>query len=302
MPFELDVSWNSTGFNASIQTMISGSYPEAMSYHSSIHRVIVDTGDETPFTPKQLNASIGDTILFTPVRVGDRIAQVSPAQACQADGSLSPLNYSRLIIPYLVTTEDSAWFYRLALQQDCAPRSKDIAIFSLNSSNLHSINFSIATSVTQAISTSIPQGSDLLRTQNGQVASMLIATPTGALSINNSTFASHSSIWTISAPTINTNITMKTLQTISKNVPQAFNLLLTRDGRVASMLTTAPSTEVRPINNSKSATNSSIWMTGVPNPVARAPGISFLGRAATKEVSRSVVVLIITYHYVMGVL
>ena len=176
MSLELDVSWNSTDFNASIQTMISELYPEAMSCCSSIHRVIVNAGKKTFFSPRQLNASVGDIILFTPVRIGDRIAQVSPDQPCQSDGSLSPMNYSRLIFPYLVTTRDPAWFS--APQQDCAFRCNDTAIFSLNPSNYRTINNSTTTSDAQTIPTSVPRASHFLLTRDGLVASMLTTNPT----------------------------------------------------------------------------------------------------------------------------
>ena len=105
MSFELDVK--PTGFNVSIQTMISESYSKAMTYNSSIHRVIVDANKKNIFSPQRLKASVGDTILFTSVEIQNRIAQVCQDQRCQADDSLSLLNFSRLTFSYLVTTEKS---------------------------------------------------------------------------------------------------------------------------------------------------------------------------------------------------
>ncbi len=160
LSFELDVSWNSTSFNASMQTTLEYS-PEAMSSNSSIHHIVVDTDVKTVFTPNQLNASVDDTILFTPVNLRDHIAQISLDRPCQANDLLSAVNFSRLMIPYLVTTDNPAWFYRPSPQQDCALRDKDRGIFSLNPSNRHSVNDSVTTSVAQAISTSAPQTSDL---------------------------------------------------------------------------------------------------------------------------------------------
>ena len=235
--FKLDVSWNSTSLNASIQTLTPEPHLETISFNSSIHHIIVGAGERAGFSPNQLNASIGDTILFTPVKLGDSIAQVSLDQNCQVDGSLSPLNFSRLIFPYLVTTEDLVWFYRAVPQRDYAPRGKDLGIFTVNPSNRHTVNTSTRTSVAPTNFTSVPQASSLLRTGNGPVA---------------------------------------------------------------SVLTMAPSIGEWLINNSTSATNSSIWATSAPHPGARPSGTSFFGRAATKEVSRSVVSLLITYYYIIG--
>ncbi|MCJ1455406.1 hypothetical protein MMC28_005761 [Mycoblastus sanguinarius] len=171
--FKLDVSWNSTSLNASIQTLTPEPHLETISFNSSIHHIIVGAGERAGFSPNQLNASIGDTILFTPVKLGDSIAQVSLDQNCQVDGSLSPLNFSRLIFPYLVTTEDLVWFYRAVPQRDYAPRGKDLGIFTVNPSNRHTVNTSTRTSVAPTNFTSVPQASSLLRTGNGPVASYI---------------------------------------------------------------------------------------------------------------------------------
>jgi len=190
LSFELDVSWNSTSLNASMQTTTLEYSSEAMSSNSSIHHIVVDTDVKTVFTPNQLNASVGDTILFTPVNLRDHIAQISLDRPCQANDLLSAVNFSRLMIPYLVTTDNPAWFYRPSPQQDCALRDKDRGIFSLNPSNRHSVNDSATTSVAQAISTSASRTSGLSWTGNGPAASVLTAVPSlGIWPTNNSIWA-----------------------------------------------------------------------------------------------------------------
>lgn len=73
LSLELDVSWNSSSLNTSIQMTTPEPNPEAMFADSSIHRVVVNTDEETVFIPNRLNASIGDTVMFTPVNLGTRI-------------------------------------------------------------------------------------------------------------------------------------------------------------------------------------------------------------------------------------
>ena len=228
------MSWNSTSLNASIETMTWKPRPEAMSFNTSIHRVIVNANEKIVFSPNQLNAAVGDTILFTPVNFGDSIGQTSPGQPCQAVGSLSPLNFSRLIYPYLVTTEAPAWFNSQATQQDCAHHGKRSDIFILNASHRPTVNVSTATSAAQTHFTSGPQASSLSRTGNGTV------------------------------------------------------------------LTALPSTGVWPINNG-TATNSTIWSTGAPSPGLQPSGTSFLGQAAMKKVSRTIVSMLITYYFLIGI-
>lgn len=209
-----------------------------MSFHSSIHHILVGTDEETVFTPNQLNASVGDTILFTPVNLEDHIVRISLDRPCQADDSLSAVNFSRLIFPYLVTTANPAWFYRPSAQQDCPPHDKRRGIFSLNPSSGHPTRNGTKASVTQANSTRVAQTSGLLRTG---------------------------------------------------------------DGPAASMLTAAPSSGTWPTSNSTSATNSSIWATGIPNPKVRPSGLSFSGRAATKEISRGAVSLLVFCYCVTAI-
>ena len=161
LSFELNVSWNSTSFNASMQTTTLESSSEAMSSDSSIHHIVVDIDVKTVFTSNQLNAFVDDIILFTPVNLRNHIAQISLDRPCQADDLLSAVNFSRLMISYLITTDNSAWFYRPSPQQNCALRDKDREIFSLNPSNRHSVNDSATTSVAQVISTSASRTSGL---------------------------------------------------------------------------------------------------------------------------------------------
>ncbi len=190
LSFELDVSWNSTSFNVSMQATTLESSSEAMSSNSFIHHIVVDIDVKTVFTPNQLNASVDDIILFTSVNLRNHIAQTSLDRPCQADDLLSAVNFFRLMIPYLITTDNSAWFYRSSPQQNCALRDKDREIFSLNSSNRHSVNDSATASVAQAISTSASRTFDLSWTGNESAASVLIAISSLSIwSTNNSTWA-----------------------------------------------------------------------------------------------------------------
>jgi len=66
----------------------------------------VDRDEKTIFTPNPLKASVGDTILFTSVNLKDYIVQISLDRPYQVVNSLSAVNFSRLIIPYIVITED----------------------------------------------------------------------------------------------------------------------------------------------------------------------------------------------------
>ncbi len=108
LSFELDVSWNSTSFNVSMQATTLESSSEAMSSNSFIHHIVVDIDVKTVFTPNQLNASVDDIILFTSVNLRNHIAQTSLDRPCQADDLLSAVNFFRLMIPYLITTDNSA--------------------------------------------------------------------------------------------------------------------------------------------------------------------------------------------------
>ncbi len=154
LSFELNVSWNSTSFNVSMQTTTLESSSEAMSLNSLIHHIIVDIDVKTVFTSNHLNAFVDDIILFISMNLRDHIAQIFLNRLCQADDLLSAVNFFRLMISYLITMNNSAWFYRLSSQQNYALRDKDREIFSLNSSNHHSVNNSVTTSVAQIISTS----------------------------------------------------------------------------------------------------------------------------------------------------
>ena len=75
-----------------------------MSSNSSIHHIVVDTERESVFTPNQLNADAGDTILIIPVSVRDRVAQTSIDRPCGAGDSTNAVNISRLMFPYLIVT------------------------------------------------------------------------------------------------------------------------------------------------------------------------------------------------------
>ncbi len=194
LSFELNVSWNSTSFNVSMQATTLESDSEAMSSNSLIHHIVVDIDVKTVFTSNQLNAFVNDIILFISVNLRDHIAQISLDWLCQADDLLSAVNFFRLMISYLITTNNSAWFYRSSSQQNCALRDKDREIFSLNSSNHHSVNDSATASVAQAISTSASRTFNLSWTENESIASVLIAI--SSLSI----WSTNNSIWAIDIP------------------------------------------------------------------------------------------------------
>ena len=232
LSLELDVSWNSTSLNASIQTTTPEPDPDAMFANSSIHQVIVDADEKTVFTPNQLNASIGDTILFTPVNLRDRIFRITLEQLCQPSDSLSAINFSRLIFPYLVTTGDPTWFSCPLPQPDCAPRGSRREIFGLNPSNRDTANASNTASAPQMNSMGSPQTPGLSQTGT----------------------------------------------------------------RPAVVITAVPSLGMWSTSNGTSAMNSSIWATGEPTPGAQPSGTSFSGRAATTEISRSVLSLLIAYY------
>ena len=197
--FELNVSWNSTSLNVSMQTTTLEYSSEAMSLNSSIHHIVVDIDVKTVFTSNQLNAFVDDIILFISVNLRNHIAQISLDRLCQANDLLSAVNFFRLMISYLITTNNSAWFYRSSSQQNCALRDKDREIFSLNSSNRHSVNDSVTTSVAQTISTSASRTFNLSWTENESIASVLIAIFSLSIwSTNNSIWAinvSSSEIW-----------------------------------------------------------------------------------------------------------
>ena len=192
--FELNVSWNSTSFNVSMQATTLEFSSEAMSSNSLIHHIVVDIDVKTVFTSNQLNAFVDDIILFISVNLRNHIAQTSLDRFCQADDLLSAVNFFRLMISYLITTNNSAWFYRSSSQQNCTLRDKDREIFSLNSSNHHSVNDSATASVAQTISTSASRTFDLSWTENESIASVLIAI--SSLSI----WSTNNSIWAIDIP------------------------------------------------------------------------------------------------------
>ncbi len=189
--FELNVSWNSTSLNVSMQTTTLEHSSETMSLNSLIHHIVVDIDVKTVFTSNQLNAFVNDIILFISVNFRNHIAQIFLDQLCQANDLLSTVNFFRLMISYLITTNNSAWFYRSSSQQNCALHDKDREIFSLNSSNRHSVNDSVTTSVAQAISTSASWTFDLSWTENESITSVLIAI--SSLSI----WSTNNSIWAI---------------------------------------------------------------------------------------------------------
>ncbi len=191
LSFELNVSWNSTSLNVSMQTTTLEYSSEAMSLNSLIHHIVVDINVKTVFTSNQLNAFVDDIILFISVNLRDHIAQISLDRLCQANDLLSAVNFFRLMISYLITMNNSAWFYRSSSQQNCALRDKDREIFSLNSSNRHSVNDSVTTSVAQAISTSASRTFNLSWTENESIASVLIAI--SSLNI----WSTNNSIWAI---------------------------------------------------------------------------------------------------------
>ena len=178
-----------------MQTTTLESSSEAISSNSSIHHIVVDIDLKTVFTFNQLNAFVDDIILFISVNLRDHIAQISLNRLCQADHLLSAVNFFRLMIPYLITTNNSAWFYRSSSQQDCALRDKDREIFNLNPLNRQLVNDSATASVAQAISTSASRTFGLSWTENEPAASVLTAIP--SLNI----WSTNNSIWAIDVST-----------------------------------------------------------------------------------------------------
>ncbi len=203
LSFELNVSWNSTSLNVSMQTTTLKYSSEAMSLNSLIHHIIVNIDVKTVFTSNQLNAFINDIIMFISMNFKDHITQISLNWFCQANDLLSAVNFFRLMISYLITTNNSAKFYRSSSQQNCALRDKDREIFSLNSSNHHSVNDNVTTSVAQTISTSASRTFDLSWTENESITLMLITISfLNIWSTNNNIWAinvSSSEIWSSEA-------------------------------------------------------------------------------------------------------
>ena len=91
-----------------MQTTTLESSSEAMSLNSLIHHIVVDIDVKTVFTLNQLNAFVNDIILFISVNLRNHIAQISSDRLCQADDSLSAVNFFRLMISYLITMNNSA--------------------------------------------------------------------------------------------------------------------------------------------------------------------------------------------------
>lgn len=194
------MSWNSIGLNASIQTTTLEP-SQAMHANSSIHQVVVDTGKERVFVPNRLKASVGDTVLFTPVSLGDRIFRIASDHSCQANDSLSAINFSRLMFPYLVTTGDPAWFSCPQAQQDCAPSGNRRDVFTLNPSNHDTDNTSTTAKATQMDPTSPPRISSLSQIRTDAAVSVVTAGPSlGVWPTSNGTPAINSSIRAPSVP------------------------------------------------------------------------------------------------------
>jgi len=146
LSIEFDVSWNSSKLDVSAE--IDTTFPrlEAISPTSLIHQIVVDKDKESAFYPTHLSASIGDVVLFTPVDPSDSIVQINPGLPCQAEKTLTAVNFSRLLFPYLVSTTTPIWFSYSLSQRDCSVKKGSEMIFYLNPSRRHLVNNSIAAS------------------------------------------------------------------------------------------------------------------------------------------------------------
>lgn len=105
----------------------------------------------------------------------------------------------------------------------------------------------------------------------------------------------------IRAP-VNNGIIVSAKPGNSTNITRISGLLRTKDSLAASVLITVLSLGIWLTNNNISVINNSIWVTGILSPGARPLRISFSGRATRKEISRGVVLLLITYYYIIKIL
>ncbi|MCJ1278323.1 hypothetical protein MMC21_006138 [Puttea exsequens] len=123
----LDVDWNSTGANVDMVAMTAQPVPEAVVPNAVIHQVTLDYTGKDVFVPDELRASIGDIVLFAPVD------DPEGEQLCHADEPLDSLNFSRLLMPFLVMTELPAVFCLAQHQHECGACNDINRTFTLNS-------------------------------------------------------------------------------------------------------------------------------------------------------------------------
>ncbi len=168
---------------------------EPISSTSVIHQVVIDKNRKTLFTSNQLSAFIDNIIVFTSMNLDDTVAQATLNWSCQAQVVLSVVNFFRLMYSYLVTTQNSAWFYSSSHQQNCALDDSDQRTFSLNSSDRHLINVSTTLSDISTVSMSFSEASDMVWTDYDDSTGLAL-TATSSLSISLMNF----SIWAIDAP------------------------------------------------------------------------------------------------------
>ncbi len=167
---------------------------EPISSTSVIHQVVIDKNRKTLFTSNQLSAFIDDIIVFTSMNLDDTVAQATLNWPCQAQVVLSAVNFFRLMYSYLVTTQNSAWFYSSSHQQNCALDDSDQRTFSLNSSDRHLINVSTTLSDISTVSMSFSEASGMVWTGYDDSTGLAL-TATSSLSISLMNF----SIWAIDA-------------------------------------------------------------------------------------------------------
>ena len=105
---------------------------EPMGPASLVHQIFVDSLRPRVFDPTQLNAAVGDVILFTPANIRDQVVHVPPGLPCQADTIISSVNFSRLLYPYLVTTRQPQRFSCPSLPRNCSLEKRDTVVFNLN--------------------------------------------------------------------------------------------------------------------------------------------------------------------------
>ncbi len=159
---------------------------------SIIHQVVIDKNRKTLFTSNQLSAFIDDIIVFTSMNLDDTVTQATLNWSCQAQVVLSVVNFFRLMYSYLITTQNSAWFYSSSHQQNCALDDSNQRTFSLNSSDQHLINVSTTLSDSSTVSMNFSKASDMIWTDYDDSTDLAL-TATSSLSISLMNF----SIWAI---------------------------------------------------------------------------------------------------------
>lgn len=126
------------------------------------------------------------------MNLDDTVTQATLNWSCQAQVVLSVINFFKLMYSYLITTQNSAWFYSSLHQQNCALDDSDQRTFSLNFSDWHLNNVSTTSSDISTVSMSFSEASDMIWTDYDDSTDLAL-TATSSLSISFMNF----SIWAI---------------------------------------------------------------------------------------------------------